>query len=454
MRTTEETMILLSSHDHNLPVLAPLLRQHRPTCQEPETLHTPLHKAILGAAQYLSISDCNLQEEKLKLAEQTVRLLLENGAIWNDLDREGKTPGCVADENGLKGLYEIMVDAGVRAELLFSRLDGYISLGGESEGEDEEDEDEEDEEDEEEEEEEKEEEQGKEGDKGMEDGDEEVPALVSADTAAAADREQKDTPKEETSKGTAEPEWKDPNPITSPAYLSSRLTYHPDKLLDADSNGVMMSWETDIMRRTAELLLLQTPTPPSSTTTTSGPRVLNIGFGMGIIDTLFQSHSPPPKKHTIIEAHPDVLTHHLHTTSPWRTNPAIEILPGRWQDVLPSLITRGEIYDAIYFDTFAEDYSALRDFFTEYVIALLNPEGGRFGFFNGLGADRKISYDVYRKVVEMDLFEAGLETKWEVVKVGDLEKEGEWEGVRRKYWSLDEYWLPICTFLGELEEGV
>ncbi|KAF8425111.1 S-adenosyl-L-methionine-dependent methyltransferase [Tirmania nivea] len=416
MPTTEETMVLLSSHDHNLSVLAPLLRQNRPTCQEPETLHTPLHKAILGAAQYLSISDYDLQEKKMKLAEQTVRLLLENGSIWNDLDREGKTPGCLADEKGLKGLYEILVDAGVRAELLFSRLDGYVSLGeGENEGEDG-DED-------------------REEDKEMEDGDEEVPTLVSA-----------------------EPEWKDPNPITSPAYLSSRLTYHPDKLLDADLNSVMMSWETDIMRRTAELLLPQTPNPPSSSTTTTstttGPRILNIGFGMGIIDTLFQSHTPPPQKHTIIEAHPDVLTHHLHPTSPWRTNPTIEILPGRWQDVLPSVIARGEIYDAIYFDTFAEDYCALRDFFTEYVVALLNPEGGRFGFFNGLGADRKISYDVYRKVVEMDLFEAGLETKWEVVKVGDLGKEGEWEGVRRKYWCLDEYWLPICTFLGELEEGM
>ncbi|RPB29813.1 arginine N-methyltransferase 2 [Terfezia boudieri ATCC MYA-4762] len=433
MPTTEETIILLSSHDHNLSVLAPLLRQQRPTCQEPETLHTPLHKAILGAAQYLSISDCNLQEEKMKLAEQTVRLLLENGAIWNDLNREGKTPGCVADEKGLKGLYEIMVDAGVRAELLFSRLDGYISLGGgESGGEDEE-----------------EEEQGEKGDKEME---EEVPALVPAETAAAADGEPKGM-LEEDGKGAAEPEWKDPNPVTSPAYLSSRLTYHPDKLLDADSNGVMMSWETDIMRRTVELLLPPTSTPPSFTTT-SGPRVLNIGFGMGIIDTLFQSHSPPPQKHTIIEAHPDVLTHHLHATSPWRTNPTIEILPGRWQDVLPPLITRGEIYDAIYFDTFAEDYSALRDFFTEYVIALLNPEGGRFGFFNGLGADRRISYDVYRKIAEMDLFEAGLETKWEVVRVGDLDKEVEWEGVKRKYWCLDEYWLPVCTFLGELEEGM
>jgi protein arginine N-methyltransferase 2 len=26
--------------------------------------------------------------------------------------------------------------------------------------------------------------------------------------------------------------------------------------------------------------------------------------------------------------------------------------------------------------------------------------------------------------------------------------EGEWTGVRRRYWTLDKYRLPICTFLG------
>jgi len=25
---------------------------------------------------------------------------------------------------------------------------------------------------------------------------------------------------------------------------------------------------------------------------------------------------------------------------------------------------------------------------------------------------------------------------------------GEWGGVRRRYWTLDKYRLPICTFMG------
>jgi len=91
----------------------------------------------------------------------------------------------------------------------------------------------------------------------------------------------------------------------------------------------------------------------------------------------------------------------------------------------------------------------LKLFFTEYVIALLSPEGGRFSFFHGLGADRRISYDVYTRVVEMDLFDAGLETTWETFELGEDEgqKEQDWEGVRRRYWTLGEYKLPICMFM-------
>jgi protein arginine N-methyltransferase 2 len=36
------------------------------------------------------------------------------------------------------------------------------------------------------------------------------------------------------------------------------------------------------------------------------------------------------------------------------------------------------MFNAIYFDTFAEEYKALRDFFNEYVIGLLD-EGGKWG---------------------------------------------------------------------------
>lgn len=49
--------------------------------------------------------------------------------------------------------------------------------------------------------------------------------------------------------------------------------------------------------------------------------------------------------------------------------------------------------------------------------------------------------------MEMDLFEAGFDTDWEIMKVPEIEK-GEWEGVKRRYWSLNEYKLPKCEFIG------
>jgi type IV protein arginine methyltransferase len=55
--------------------------------------------------------------------------------------------------------------------------------------------------------------------------------------------------------------------------------------------------------------------------------------------------------------------------------------------------------------------------------------------------------DFVLQVVELDLFEAGFDTEWEEVSVPDLNESGEWEGVRRKYWVLDRYKLPICRFL-------
>lgn len=44
--------------------------------------------------------------------------------------------------------------------------------------------------------------------------------------------------------------------------------------------------------------------------------------------------------------------------------------------------------------------------------------------------------------------EAGLEVEWEEVGVPDLDEAGEWAGVRRRYWALENYRLPTCRFIG------
>jgi protein arginine N-methyltransferase 2 len=319
----------------------------------------------------------------------------------------------------LKKCYEAMVEAGIRAELLLSRLDGFEMLAQyEDDSEDEEQE-----------------EEGFEiienenGDSlqaSMVEIEESAPELVGADgmvpsTDSVPELVQIDENGQETKVD-----------VNSEDYLASELTFKGDRLLDADKNGVMMSWETDIMQKTVDRLC---PEP--------GLRVLNVGHGMGIIDGIFQDKKVAV--HHIIEAHPDVLAR--MRKDGWYEKPGVKIHEGRWQDVVPQLVEQNEVFDGIYFDTFAEEYKALKEFFTEYVIGLLDPEG-RFGFFNGLGADRQVCYDVYTRVVEMDLFDAGMDTEFEDIRIPDLDEQGEWEGVRRRYWALDNYRMPTCKFVG------
>lgn len=394
----ESTMLLLAATDHNISVLESLLKNTSANVYEPETRQTALHVAIASCTPEDS-------DEELKAAEETLKLLLLNGAIWNDLDVSGETPACIADRLGLKNLYDIMVEAGVRAELILGRLGGYLQLSD-----------------------------GEESEEETED-DDEAPEL-------AQESETVGTPQTEVTQPELEPAEEIKEDVNSKDYLASKLTYHDDKLLDADNNGVMMEWERGIMERSADALVKE-----------KGKRILNIGFGMGIIDGLFQEKKP--SHHVIVEAHPDVLK--KMKEDGWYEKEGVEVLEGRWQDVIPDLVNRGTTFHAIYFDTFAESYDELRLFFTEYVIALLAPlsEGGKFSFFHGLGADRRVSYDVYTRIVEIDMLEAGLETRWDVMplKKDDEEDDGMeeggkvWDGVKRRYWILPEYKLPIAEFL-------
>jgi hypothetical protein len=69
-------------------------------------------------------------------------------------------------------------------------------------------------------------------------------------------------------------------------YLASKLTYTEDRVVDEAGNAVMMGWETPLMEAHVEVMKVP------------GRRVLNVGFGMGIIDGLIQAQSP--SSHTIV----------------------------------------------------------------------------------------------------------------------------------------------------------
>ncbi|KAL1705262.1 S-adenosyl-L-methionine-dependent methyltransferase [Schizophyllum commune] len=223
-------------------------------------------------------------------------------------------------------------------------------------------------------------------------------------------------------------------------FLKSKLRYTKDehgqeicmlKINEDEEVGVMMGWERGIMEETVK----------RTTAETNGPlKVLNVGFGLGIIDGLFQSLDPPPSQHVIIEAHPDVLAH--MRAHGWYEKPGVKILEGKWQDVIESedILSVGG-FDVVYTDTFSEDYAQLKDFFQHLPDLLSGPES-RFSFFNGLGATNPLFYDVYTHVAELHLADVGLDVQWSDVEISS--EDDHW-GQTREYFSLPLYRLPVAS---------
>ena len=345
--------IVSAAERHDVPALKVALQEGSANVQDPtaSVATSPLHAAIAACGK------ADEGKEADDKAIQTVQLLLENGAIWNDLNKEDETPGCIALRLGQKKIYDMMVEAGVRAEMLFAKMEA-LGLGANT--------------------------------VEVEEVEvEEQTSEASEEPAAKKQKVTEDQAKEvvqeavqEAAQQTVDPAVLDDVSLDNHAYLKSQLRYKPGILLDESDNAVMMDWETQIMQRHAETLIPK-----------SGLRTMNVGHGMGIVDTAILTHDP--SEHHIVEAHPQV--HQRLREQGWYDKPNVHIHEGRWQDVLPKLVAQGVVLDAIYYDTFAEDYAALREFFAEYVVQLLAPDG-KFGWYNGLGADRQICYDVYTKV--------------------------------------------------------
>lgn len=325
--------------------------------------------------------DPEIGGEELAVVEKMIDVLFEWGAGWMILDENDETPGCIALRRKLPdAIYRKFVQAGTRAEVFLRRMSSLAKQAPEEDDANE---------------------------------DDEAPALVESDPAVHQD-----------------------------AYLASDLAYTDHALVTKDkSDGVMMDWETPIMKRSAEVLTID------SDGDNSGPVVLNVGFGMGIIDGFIQDLKP--KAHYICEAHPDVLK--KMKADGWYEKPGVHVLEGRWQDSLAKLLNEGKVYfDGMYYDTFSEHYTDLVEFF-DSVVGLLKPHGV-FSFFNGLGADRQICYDVYCDVLEIDLTDYGLEVKFEdfpiATDVVDADKSAVWQGIRKQYWAINVYKFPHIKFIG------
>jgi hypothetical protein len=150
----------------------------------------------------------------------------------------------------------------------------------------------------------------------------------------------------------------------SKPYFQQKLTYTNDTLLDENGHAVMMEWEREIMRRQAD------------TVCSRGGMVLNVGFGMGIIDSYIQEHkmNGNVQEHWIIEPHPDVQRYMIENG--WLKKAICIFKP--WQEVVQHLPK----FDGIYVDTWDEDL----DPFLIQAQWILKPHGV-FSMFNNQRGD-------------------------------------------------------------------
>jgi len=262
---------------------------------EEEDLRDKLERGAIDAGvQDESTGESLLMRAAGRGEKGLVELLLEHAAPWNAIDRNGKCAGEYAIDAGKFDIVEILVNAGVRAEMILGTL----------------------------------------------------------------------LQKRKIKRG----------PASNEEYLKSSVEYTNDeqKLMDPQGDAVMMEWETPLMQLHAKLICsgsLGDDVVPSSDRS-----VLNIGFGMGIIDACIEAYGC--KNHTIIEAHPQVYQKMLDDG--WDKKPGVNIVFGRWQDVISGL---GK-FDGIFFDTYGEYYEDMQEL--HQVLKDHMTSGGVYSFFNGL----------------------------------------------------------------------
>lgn len=198
-------------------------------------------------------------------------------------------------------------------------------------------------------------------------------------------------------------------------YRNERLTFTQDRLLDSKGNAIMMDWEEPIMKAQA------------ATVCQNGGDILNVGFGMGYIDSYIQEHNP--SRHYIIEYHPDVQQKMINDG--WLEKPNVVCIFSPWQICLDELPK----FDGIYFDTWHEDWNA----FHIKVKDLLKP-GGIYSFFNNPRSDLKMLPKVYSILSES--FDITFESM-EINRIADKEEQRTDGKVYWQSWQ-NTYWNPTC----------
>ncbi|CCH43981.1 Arginine N-methyltransferase 2 [Wickerhamomyces ciferrii] len=388
--------------------------------EELKSTTTPLHIICSNLP-----NDLNKDEETV--VSEMIDELFSYGAGWNLIDSNGDTPGDILFKQNKQNsiFYEKFVDAGVRAEILLRKINDDIEF--------------------------------------ISDEEFEVPEAVEEEQQPEEEQEQQQEQKEQINHAPEvqqqEISQEEFNRIknelesdpanTQKTYLETKLEYKNGALITKDNlDGVMMDWEYELMKAGCETIFKSTIPNDDNKEDINEINILNIGFGMGIIDTMIQEKNPT--HHYISEAHPDVLD--KLKKDGWYEKSNVTVLEGRWQETLPNLLNEGVFFNGIYYDTYSEHYEDMLELY-DIIVGLLKPTG-IFSFFNGLGADRQIIYDVYKKIVELDLNNYGMDVKYTELKTPnttaedmDNTDESEWIGIKRAYWRCKTYYHPEIKFI-------
>lgn len=138
-------------------------------------------------------------------------------------------------------------------------------------------------------------------------------------------------------------------------------TYKDSNLYNSKGEAVMMDWERDWMKESANIVCGNE---------WSCGDILNIGHGLGYVDYYINTHNP--KSHWIVEPHRDVHTHMKQYGWYEKAN----VIESDWQTALNKLPT----FDGIYFDTWADNPSDFRNGLIRRLPYLLN-KGGVFSYW-------------------------------------------------------------------------
>lgn len=213
-------------------------------------------------------------------------------------------------------------------------------------------------------------------------------------------------------------------------YLDQELSFDGSQgIYDAYGKPVMMDWETEWMWTSAKIICRR------------GGSVLNIGYGLGIIDRFIQTY--PITEHTICEPHPDILDKIKEYG--WYDKPNVNIIPLEWQEGIKEGLCGP--FDAIYFDAYDmlnPDDAGGAGFLENFIPLLpkLLKKDGIFSFWPGpVFESNKAVHTQFRNILIKNL-----QPIFQLEKLRFRYKDTKLNKKRIGWTNMKNYTVPVVTY--------